>query len=66
MSVRRLTAFLGCPPETARATERFWLAVTGTRLSPPARLEGRVRDPAARDGDRHHCLTRPPVDAGTV
>ncbi len=34
MTIRWLTAFLDSPPETARASEEFWLAVTGTRLSP--------------------------------
>lgn len=33
MSVRWLTAFLDSPAETARASEDFWRAVTGTRLS---------------------------------
>jgi hypothetical protein len=34
-SVGWITAFLDSPPETARASEDFWLAVTGTRLSAP-------------------------------
>jgi hypothetical protein len=34
MTIGWVTAFLDSPPETARATEEFWLAVTGTRPSP--------------------------------
>src|SRR5690348_7914975 len=35
MSVQWVTAFLDSPPETAQASEDFWLAVTGSRLSAP-------------------------------
>lgn len=34
MTVRWVTALLDSPEETAAAAERFWLGVTGTRLSP--------------------------------
>jgi hypothetical protein len=33
MTISWVTAMLDSPPETARASEEFWLAVTGTRLS---------------------------------
>ena len=32
--VRWMTAFLDSPEETAGASERFWSAVTGSRVSP--------------------------------
>jgi hypothetical protein len=34
MTISWVTAMLDSPPETARASEEFWLAVTGTRASP--------------------------------
>jgi hypothetical protein len=34
MTISWVTAFLDSPQETARASEEFWLAVTGTRPSP--------------------------------
>lgn len=34
MIVRWVTGLLDTPPQTAAAAERFWLAITGTRLSP--------------------------------
>jgi hypothetical protein len=43
-SVRWVTAMLDSPPETARASERFWAQATGTRLS-------------ARRGDRAEFAT---------
>ncbi len=35
MTIGWVTAFLDSPPETERASEEFWLAVTGCRPSPP-------------------------------
>jgi hypothetical protein len=48
-SVRWVTAMLDSPPETARASEEFWTAVTGTRLS-------------ARRGDRAEFVTLLPEE----
>jgi hypothetical protein len=35
MTIGWVTAFLDSPPETERASEEFWLGVTGCRPSPP-------------------------------
>ena len=48
-SVGWVTAMLDSPPETARSSEEFWAAVTGTRLS-------------ARRGDRAEFATLLPAD----
>jgi Glyoxalase-like domain len=52
MTITWVTAFLDSPPETAEVSERFWLDVTGYRLSP-----------RRGDRDEHATLLPPDGDA---
>lgn len=63
MIVRWLTAFLDLPAPVHEAGTRFWLAATGTTLSPPRGEAGQFATLVPSDGDAYLKVQRRPADA---